>query len=151
MNPAPDHGEQSYQGSGKMTGKAAVITGGDSGIGRAVAIAFAREGADVLISYLDEHEDAKETARWVEQAGRKAVLVPGDIQDPAHCRSIIAKGVEAFGRVDVLINNAAFQTTRDSLDETPDEEWDRTFRRTSRRCSISARRRCLTCSPARPL
>ena len=127
MNPAPDHGEQSYKGSDKMTGKATVITGADSGIGRAVAIAFAREGADVLISYLDEHEDAKETARWVEEAGRKAVLVPGDLQDPAHCRSIIAKAVEAFGRVDVLVNNAAFQMTRDSLEETPDEEWDRTF------------------------
>ena len=127
MNPAPDHGERSYRGSGKMTGKASVITGGDSGIGRAVAIAFAREGADVLISYLDEHEDAQETARWVEEAGRKAVLVPGDIQDPAQCRAIITKAVEAFGRVDVLVNNAAFQMTRDSLEETPDEEWDRTF------------------------
>src|ERR1700712_4032101 len=127
MTPKPDHGEESYRGSGRLAGKRAVITGGDSGIGRAVAIAFAREGADVLISYLDEHEDAKETARWVEQAGRKAVLVPGDIQDPAHCRSVIAKAVEAFGRVDVLVNNAAFQMTRDSLEETPDEEWDRTF------------------------
>jgi NAD(P)-dependent dehydrogenase (short-subunit alcohol dehydrogenase family) len=127
MNPPPDHGEHSYKGSAKMTGKATVITGADSGIGRAVAIAFAREGADVLISYLDEHDDAKETARWVEEAGRKAVLVPGDIQDPAHCRAIIAKAVEAFGRVDVLVNNAAFQMTRDSLEETPDEEWDRTF------------------------
>lgn len=127
MNPAPDHGEHSYQGSGKMKGKATVITGADSGIGRAVAIAFAREGADVLISYLDEHEDAKETARWVEEAGRNAVLVPGDLQDPAHCRSIIAKAVEAFRCVDVLVNNAAFQMTRDSLEDTPDEEWDRTF------------------------
>jgi NAD(P)-dependent dehydrogenase (short-subunit alcohol dehydrogenase family) len=127
MQPSPDHGEQSYRGSGKMPGKATIITGGDSGIGRAVAIAFAREGADVLISYLDEHEDAQETARWVEEAGRRAVLVPGDLQDPAHCRSIIAKAVEEFGRVDVLVNNAAFQMTRDSLEETPDEEWDRTF------------------------
>jgi NAD(P)-dependent dehydrogenase (short-subunit alcohol dehydrogenase family) len=127
MTPPPDHGEHSYKGSDKMPGKATVITGADSGIGRAVAIAFAREGADVLISYLDEHEDAKETARWVEQAGRKAVLVPGDIQDPAHCRAIVAKAVEAFGRVDVLVNNAAFQMTRDSLEDTPDEEWDRTF------------------------
>src|ERR1700712_4422442 len=102
MSPKPDHGEESYKGSGKMTGKMSVITGGDSGIGRAVAIAFAREGADVLISYLEEHEDAQETARWVEKAGRKALLVPGDVQDPAHCRAIIAKAVETFGRVDVL-------------------------------------------------
>jgi NAD(P)-dependent dehydrogenase (short-subunit alcohol dehydrogenase family) len=128
MQPQPDHGERSYKGSGKLMGKAAVITGGDSGIGRAVAIAFAREGADVLISYLDEHEDAKETARWVEEAGRKAMLVAGDIQDPAHCRAIIGKAVDAFGRVDVLVNNAAFQMTRDSIEETPDDEWDRTFR-----------------------
>ncbi|MCK1360695.1 glucose 1-dehydrogenase [Bradyrhizobium sp. 199] len=127
MQPKPDHGEESYKGSGKLSGRATVVTGGDSGIGRATAIAFAREGADVLISYLDEHDDAKETARWVEQAGRKAVLVPGDIQDPAHCRAIIQKTVEAFGRIDVLVNNAAFQMTRDSLEETPDDEWDRTF------------------------
>jgi NAD(P)-dependent dehydrogenase (short-subunit alcohol dehydrogenase family) len=127
MQPKPDHGETSYKGSGKLTGRAAVITGGDSGIGRAVAIAFAREGADVLISYLEEHNDAKESARWVEEAGRKAVLVPGDIRDPSHCRAIIAKAVDAFGRLDILVNNAAFQMTRESLEDTPDEEWDRTF------------------------
>src|SRR5258708_25989424 len=89
MSPGPDHGEESYEGSGRLAGKATVITGADSGIGRAVAIAFAREGADVLISYLDEHDDAQETARWVEQAGRKAVLVPGDLANAAHCRSVI--------------------------------------------------------------
>jgi hypothetical protein len=127
MRPKPDHGETSYKGSGKLAGKAAVVTGGDSGIGRAVAIAYAREGADVLISYLDEEEDARETARWVEEAGRRAVLVPGDIAAPAHCRAIVARAVEAFGRIDVLVNNAAFQMTRQSLDEIPDEEWDRTF------------------------
>jgi NAD(P)-dependent dehydrogenase (short-subunit alcohol dehydrogenase family) len=127
MHPLPDHGERSYRGSGKLEGKASIITGGDSGIGRATAIAFAREGADVLISYLDEEEDAQETARWVEEAGRKAVLMPGDIRDPAHCRAIIARAVESFGRLDILVNNAAFQMTRDSLEETPDEEWDRTF------------------------
>ena len=127
MTPKPDHGEQSYRGSGKLEGRATVITGGDSGIGRATAIAFAREGADVLISYLDEHDDAKETARWVEEAGRKAVLVPGDLQDPAHCRAIIQRAVDEFGRLDVLVNNAAFQMSRDSLEETPDDEWDRTF------------------------
>jgi NAD(P)-dependent dehydrogenase (short-subunit alcohol dehydrogenase family) len=128
MQPQADHGEQSYKGSNKLSGKVAVITGGDSGIGRAVAIAFAREGADVLISYLNEHEDARETARWVEEAGRKCVLVPGDIGEAEHCRSIIRQAVDAFGRIDILVNNAAYQMTRESLDEIPDEEWDYTFR-----------------------
>lgn len=127
MQPKPDHGEASYKGSGKLTGKAAVITGGDSGIGRAVAIAYAREGADVLVSYLDEHEDAEETKRWVEEAGRKCVLVPGDISDSAHCRSIIQRAVDEFGRLDILVNNAAFQMSRDALEDTPDEEWIKTF------------------------
>jgi len=127
LRPAADHGEKSYRGSGRLFGKVAVITGGDSGIGRAVAIAFAREGADVLISYLNEDEDARETARWVEDAGRRVVLAPGDIADPAHCRGLIGKAMEAFGRIDVLVNNAAFQMTRESLEETPDEEWDHTF------------------------
>ncbi|SNS51291.1 hypothetical protein SAMN06893096_104442 [Geodermatophilus pulveris] len=127
MDPKPDHGEETYRGSGRLAGKAAVITGGDSGIGRAVAIAFAREGADVLISYLDEHEDAKDTARYVEEAGRRCVLVPGDLADRAHQKTIIPKAVEEFGRVDVLVNNAAFQMSRDSLEEIPDEEWDHTL------------------------
>ncbi|MFC9970404.1 SDR family oxidoreductase [Spirillospora sp. NPDC127200] len=127
MDPKPDHGEESYRGSGRLADKAAVITGGDSGIGRAVAIAFAREGADVLISYLDEHEDAAETRRWVEEAGRKCVLVPGDVADPAHCRTIVDKAVEEFGRVDVLVNNAAFQMTHESIEDIPDQEWDRTL------------------------
>jgi NAD(P)-dependent dehydrogenase (short-subunit alcohol dehydrogenase family) len=127
MNPPPDHGERSYKGSGRLAGKAAIVTGGDSGIGRAVAIAFAREGADVLISYLDEHEDARETARWVEEAGRKAVLMPGDIRHTDHCEAIIAKAVEAFGRLDVLVNNAAYQMSYPSLEAISDEEWDKTF------------------------
>jgi NAD(P)-dependent dehydrogenase (short-subunit alcohol dehydrogenase family) len=126
MQPRPDHGEESYRGSGRLAGKAAVITGGDSGIGRAVAIAFAREGADVLIAYLDEHEDAEDTARYVEQAGRRCVLVAGDLSDRAHAHSVIPKAVEAFGRVDVLVNNAAFQMTHESLDEISDDEWDHT-------------------------
>ena len=126
MTPKPDHGEESYRGSGKLTGKAAVITGGDSGIGRAVAIAFAREGADVLIAYLNEHDDAKDTARYVEEAGRRCVLVAGDLADRAHAKTIIPKAVEEFGRVDVLVNNAAFQMTHESLDEISDEEWDHT-------------------------
>jgi len=126
LGPKPDHGEQSYRGSGRMAGKATLITGGDSGIGRAVAIAYAREGADVVISYLDEHDDAKETARYVEEAGRKAVLAPGDLSDPAHCRAVIAKTVQELGRIDVLVSNAAFQMDRPTIEEIPDEEWDRT-------------------------
>ena len=128
MNPQPDYGEDSYKGSGRLTDKKAIITGADSGIGRAVALAFAREGADVLISYLNEHEDARETQRLVEGAGRKAVLVPGDLQDPAHCRAIVARAVEAFGRVDILVNNAAHQASFQSLEDISDEEWELTFR-----------------------
>jgi len=128
LTPQADHGETSYRGSSRLQDKATVITGGDSGIGRAVALAFAREGADVLISYLDEHDDAKETARLVEEDGRRAVLVPGDIADRAHCRAIIDKAVAEFGRIDVLVNNAAFQMSHDSLDEIPDDEWDYTFK-----------------------
>ena len=127
MNPKPDHGEESYQGSGKLAGKVAVITGGDSGIGRAVTIAYAREGADVLISYLSEHEDAQDTAKYVEDAGRRCVLVPGDLADRAHAKTIIPKAVEEFGKVDVLVNNAAFQMSHDSLEEVSDDEWDYTL------------------------
>lgn len=127
MTPVPDCGEESYRGSGRLEGKRAVVTGGDSGIGRAVAIAYAREGADVLISYLDEHEDAQETARWVEEAGRRAVLVPGDLADPAHCREVVATALQEFGRIDVLVNNAAYQMSHESLAEIPDAEWDHTF------------------------
>ncbi|MER2252538.1 SDR family oxidoreductase [Methylorubrum podarium] len=127
MDPTPDHGETSYKGSGRLEGKKAIITGGDSGIGRAVALAFAREGADVLISYLDEEEDAAETRRLIEEAGRKAVLVPGNIGDAAHCRRIVERAVEAFGRVDVLVNNAAHQATFSGPEEISDEEWEKTF------------------------
>jgi NAD(P)-dependent dehydrogenase (short-subunit alcohol dehydrogenase family) len=126
--PRPDHGEHSYRGNGRLEGRAAIITGGDSGIGRAVAIAFAREGADVLISYLSEHDDARETAQWVEQAGRKAVVVPGDVADQAQCQQIVERAVNEFGRLDILVNNAAMQRTHKSLDEISAEEWDRTFR-----------------------
>jgi hypothetical protein len=127
MRPRPDHGEESYRGSGRLAGKAAVITGGDSGIGRAVAIAFAREGADVLIAYLDEHDDAEETRKWVAEAGRKAVLVPGDLADPAHCRSVIDTAVSELGHLEVLVSNAAQQRTHDKLEDITDEEWDRTL------------------------
>jgi NAD(P)-dependent dehydrogenase (short-subunit alcohol dehydrogenase family) len=128
MDPKPDHGEESYRGSGRLQGKKAIITGGDSGIGRAVAIAFAREGADVLIAYLDEDDDAQETARWIEQAGQQAVLVAGDIGSPEHCRAIVARAVETFGRIDILVNNAAHQMTFEALEDIPDDEWDLTFR-----------------------
>jgi hypothetical protein len=128
MQPPPDYGEDSYKGSGRLVEKKAIITGGDSGIGRAVALAFAREGADVLVSYYNEHEDATETRRLVESAGRKAVLMPGDIKDPAHCRAIVDKAVQEFGRVDILVNNAAHQATFTDIEEIPDEEWDVTFR-----------------------
>ncbi len=128
MHPKPDHGEHSYRGSGKLTGKRALITGADSGIGRAVAIAFAREGADILVSYLNEHEDAQETARWVEQAGRRAVLVFGDIQDEAHCNMLIERAVDELGGIDILVNNAAHQASFESIGDITAAEWDRTFR-----------------------
>ena len=128
MKPVPDHGEQSYKGSGRLKGKRAVITGGDSGIGRAVAIAYAREGADILISYLEEEEDAKDTAKLVVDAGRKAILVAGDVQDPKHCRTIIDKAVSDLGGIDILVNNAAHQATFKKIEDISDEEWDLTFR-----------------------
>ncbi|PZE35552.1 NAD(P)-dependent oxidoreductase [Curtobacterium sp. MCSS17_006] len=128
LTPKADHGEESYRGSGKLTGKRAVITGGDSGIGKAVAIAFAREGADVLISYLPEEEDdAQDTKRWIEQAGRKAVLFPGDVSGPAYCRSVIDQAVSELGGLDVLVNNAAYQMTHETIEEISDEEWDHTL------------------------
>jgi NAD(P)-dependent dehydrogenase (short-subunit alcohol dehydrogenase family) len=128
MRPRPDHGEESYKGSGRLAGKRALITGGDSGIGRAVAIAFAREGADILISYLCEHGDAEETKRWIEKAGRKAVLMPGDIQASAHCRALVDRAVQELGGLDILVNNAAHQATFRTLDEITDDEWETTFR-----------------------
>jgi NAD(P)-dependent dehydrogenase (short-subunit alcohol dehydrogenase family) len=128
LNPKADHGETSYKGSGKLTGRKAIITGGDSGIGRAVAIAFAREGADVMISYLNEHEDAEETAKYIKEAGRKAVLVPGDISDEEMCKQIVQRAVEEFGQIDILVNNAAFQMSHQSLQEISSDEWDHTFR-----------------------
>ncbi|MDD4865757.1 MAG: SDR family oxidoreductase [Mycobacterium sp.] len=128
MNPVPDCGESSYRGSDKLVGKKAIITGGDSGIGRAVAIAYAREGADVLVAYLSEHDDARDVARYVEDAGRSCVLVPGDLSDPGHCRAVVDKAVQELGGIDVLVNNAAYQMLHRSLEEIGDEEWDYTFR-----------------------
>lgn len=127
MDPRPDHGEESYVGSGRLAGKRAIITGGDSGIGRAVAIAYAREGADLLISYLDEHEDARETQKWIEEAGRKAVLIPGDISDAAHCGAIVYKAVAELGGVDILVNNAAHQASFKDIGDISDDEWQLTF------------------------
>ena len=129
MDPRPDHGEQSYRGSGRLAGKVAVITGADSGIGRAVAIAFAREGADVLISYLSEDDDARDTAKWVEDAGRRAVLVPGDLTSEDACQSLIDKAVQEFGRIDVLVNNAAYQMAQPGgIADITTEQFDRVLK-----------------------
>jgi NAD(P)-dependent dehydrogenase (short-subunit alcohol dehydrogenase family) len=128
LSPHADHGEKSYRGSAKLEDLAAVVTGGDSGIGRAVALAFAREGADVVISYLEEDEDAAETARLVEAAGRQAVQVRGDLADPKHCRHVIDEAVSKLGRLDLLVNNAAVQTVHESFEEITDEDVERVFR-----------------------
>jgi len=128
MSPVPDHGEATYRGSGRLEGLKALVTGADSGIGRAVALAFAREGADILISYLDEHEDAEATADLVRKAGRTAVLASGDIQHAAHCRALVEQTVAAFGGIDLLVNNAAHQASFDDIGEISDEEWELTFR-----------------------
>ena len=127
MRQQPDHGEDSYRGSGRLAGKRALITGGDSGIGRAVAIAYAREGADVAIAYLNEDEDARETAALVEKAGRRAVLLPGDLSERTRCQEVVAEAVRELGGLDVLVNNAAFQMTHETVEEITDEEWQHTF------------------------
>ncbi len=127
MQEQPDYGEKTYKGFGRLQGRKALITGSDSGIGRAVALAYAREGADVLISYLNEDDDAKETARLVRDAGRNAVLAPGSITDPKHCQELVDRAVKELGGVDILVNNAAFQMHHQSIDELTPEEWDKTF------------------------
>jgi NAD(P)-dependent dehydrogenase (short-subunit alcohol dehydrogenase family) len=127
MTPRPDHGEDSYEGHGRLEGKKTIITGADSGIGRAVAIAFAREGADVVISYLSEDEDAEETARLVEEAGRKAVVIRGDLRDPVHCQEVIDAAVDELGRIDVLVSNAAYQASFARFEDITAEEWRKTF------------------------
>jgi NAD(P)-dependent dehydrogenase (short-subunit alcohol dehydrogenase family) len=127
MDPRPDHGEETYRGSGKLKGMKAIITGGDSGIGRAVAIAYAREGADVLIAYLNEHDDAHEVKMLVEKEGRKALLVAGDVQNPDHCRGLVQRAVETLGGVDILVNNAAHQASFKDIGDISDEEWQLTF------------------------
>jgi len=127
MDPRPDHGEESYKGSGRLKGLRAIITGGDSGIGRAVAIAYAREGADVLIAYLSENDDAQEGKALVEKEGRRAILISGDISDPEHCRTIVKRAVDELGGVDILVNNAAHQATFKEIGAISDEEWQTTF------------------------
>jgi len=129
MRNKPDHGEESYRGYGRLAGKVALITGGDSGIGRAVAIAFAREGADVAVSYLpEEEEDARSAENWIRKAGRRCLLFPGDISSEQHCLQMIDDVMGQLGRLDILVNNAAYQMTHDNIEEFTSEEWDHTFR-----------------------
>jgi len=128
MQPSPDHGELSYRGSGRLRDRVAIVTGADSGIGRAVAIAFAREGAKVVVSYLEEDQDAKETARWIQEAGQPSLLIRGDITSQSHCRRIVDRTIDAFGAIDILVNNAAYQRSYQALEEIPADEWDAAFR-----------------------
>jgi hypothetical protein len=129
MDPAPDYGAETYQGFGRLRGRVALITGGDSGIGRAVALSFAREGADVAIAYLNEHEDAEQTRRVVEEAGRAAVTLPGDLSEEAHCRALVEQTIERFGRIDILVNNAAYQgPTVERFEDLSSERVEHTFR-----------------------
>ena len=129
LTPQADHGEASYRGSGKLTGRRALITGGDSGIGRAVAIAFAREGADVVLSYLEaEEEDGQETARLVREAGRTAVLAPGDITDEEHCQALVQRTVDELGGIDLLVNNAAYQMAQEGIAAITTEQFDRVLK-----------------------
>lgn len=128
LNPRPQYLAPDYQGSGKLKDMAAVITGGDSGIGRAVAVLFAREGADVAIVYLNEHADARETKVAVEQEGRNCVLIPGDVTDPEFCKHAVELTVEAFGKLDILVNNAAFQQHAAGLEEITVEHFDQTMK-----------------------
>jgi NAD(P)-dependent dehydrogenase (short-subunit alcohol dehydrogenase family) len=129
MDPRPRYKAPEYRGAEKLTDLVAIITGGDSGIGRAVAVLFAREGADVAIGYLpEEQKDAEETQRAVEKEGRRAILVPGDVRDPKYCRDLVEQAVEEFGKLDILVNNAAFQKHRETIDEIDEEQFDRTFK-----------------------
>ena len=128
MSPEPDHGEDSYRGSGRLAGKVAIVTGGDSGIGRAVAIAFAREGADIALSYLDENQDAEAVKGWVEKAGHRCLLLPGDMSSAAHCRDMADKVASTFGKIDVVVNNEAFQQPNQGLDTIEDDIFEKHFR-----------------------
>src|SRR5579875_2031986 len=128
MHPEPDHGEKSYTGNRRLDNKVALITGADSGIGRAIAIAFAREGADLVVSYLPEEEDdARLTAKWVEEAGRKAILLPGDVRSQDYCRKLVDTATSQLGKLDIIVSNAAFQRTYDDITDVPDGEFEQTF------------------------
>lgn len=127
MRPKPDHGETSWVGAGRLEGRIALITGGDSGIGRAVAIAFAREGADVALAYLDETEDAADTQSLVEAAGRRCLRLEADLSDPEACRDLVARVVRDWGRIDILVSNAAYQTFSESFEDIDPAVWDHTF------------------------
>lgn len=128
LDPRPQFLAPDYQGSEKLRGMSAIVTGGDSGIGRAVAILFAREGANVSIIYLNEHEDAKETCRYIEAEGRRAICIPGDVKNPTFCRDAVRQTIQSFGQLDILVNNAAFQEHANSLEEITDERFDETMR-----------------------
>jgi NAD(P)-dependent dehydrogenase (short-subunit alcohol dehydrogenase family) len=129
MGPRPEYRAPRYKGAGKLDGKVALITGGDSGIGRSVAVLYAREGADVaIVSLPQEQVDAEETKQAVEAEGRKALLISGDVTDPSFCREAVERTVRELGKLDILVNNAAFQQSRQSLEEVSDEEWDHTFK-----------------------
>lgn len=127
MQPIPDHGEMSWVGAGRLQGRVALITGGDSGIGRAVAIAFAREGADIALCYLNETEDAADTAKLVEDAGQSCLRITADLSDPDACRRVVKETISAWGRIDILVNNAAHQTVCERFEDLTREEWDKTF------------------------
>src|SRR5687768_17557458 len=128
MTPQPDSTMEEYRGSGKLESKVAIITGGDSGIGRSIAVAFAKEGADIAVSYLDEHEDAQRTKEEVEKYGRKCILIAGDVGDEKFCTEVVAETISAFGRLDVLVNNAAEQHVRESILDIDSAQLERTFR-----------------------
>ncbi|GAA2886988.1 SDR family oxidoreductase [Streptosporangium fragile] len=127
MTPEPRDEMRGYVGRDLLAGRKALVTGGDSGIGRAVAVAFAKEGADVAVAYLTEHEDAEHTKRLIEKEGRRCVLLPGDLADAGHCREVVEATVSAFGGLDLLVNNVATQAPVDSPEELSDEQWERTF------------------------
>lgn len=128
LDPPADHGESSYTGTGKLKGRAAIVTGADSGIGRAVAIAFAKEGADVVLSYLEEEADASEVAEVITKAGQRAIKAPGDIGDPTYAKALVEKAFDAFGRLDIVVNNAGYQMTHEKIEDITEDEFEHTFR-----------------------
>ncbi|MCH2339548.1 SDR family oxidoreductase [Pseudomonas sp. NPDC047963] len=128
MSPRPEYRGEDYKAAGKLTGKVAIITGGDSGIGRSVAVLYAREGADVAILYLDQHQDAEQTKRVVEEQGRKCLTFAGDVADRDVCRKVIDETLSAFGKLDILVNNAAEQHPQEKLEDISEEQWEKTFR-----------------------